>query len=182
MLQADVEAATTEPACSNSEPHVPDRRPPVSTRCCAQSRLSCCPHRSNDLRERVAIAGADLLRADGRDSAARSGGDCCPRAGRAGGRRTGDEAIIPDTEIYGRYDSFWQPAATQGPLRGQVGVNMNVPIYRRKLNAAVSEAQFKLAQRQAEYRQKVADMQFEVESARTGSPRASKRSKSIGQS
>ena len=42
---------------------------------------------------------------------------------------------------------------------------MNVPIYRRKLNAAVCEAQFKLAQRQAEYRQKIADVQFEVESA-----------------
>ncbi len=42
---------------------------------------------------------------------------------------------------------------------------MNVPIYRKKLNAAVCEAQFKLAQRQAEYRQKVADVQFEVESA-----------------
>jgi outer membrane protein TolC len=46
-----------------------------------------------------------------------------------------------------------------------VGINVNVPIYRRKLNAAVSEAQFKLAQRQAEYRQKVADVQFDVESA-----------------
>ena len=40
---------------------------------------------------------------------------------------------FPDTEVYGRYDSFWQPAATQGDLRGQVGVNMNMPIYRRKL-------------------------------------------------
>jgi outer membrane protein TolC len=73
--------------------------------------------------------------------------------------------FYPDAEFYGRYDSFWQPAATQGPLRGQIGVNVNVPIYRRKLNAAVCEAQLKLAQRQAEYRQKIADVQFEVESA-----------------
>jgi outer membrane protein TolC len=73
--------------------------------------------------------------------------------------------FYPDTEFYGRYDSFWQPAATQGDLRGQVGVNMNMPIYRGKLNAAVNEAQFRLSQRNAEYRQKVADVQFEVQSA-----------------
>jgi len=29
----------------------------------------------------------------------------------------------PDAEVFGRYDSFWQPAATQSDLRGQVGVN-----------------------------------------------------------
>jgi outer membrane protein TolC len=76
-----------------------------------------------------------------------------------------ERQFYPDTEIYAKYDSFWQPASTQGPLRAQVGFNMNVPIYRSKLNAAVCEAQFKLAQRQAEYRQKAADVQFEVESA-----------------
>jgi outer membrane protein TolC len=73
--------------------------------------------------------------------------------------------FYPDTEVYGRYDSFWQPAATQGDLRGQVGVNMNMPIYRGKLNAAVNEARFRLSQRCAEYRQKMVDVQFEVESA-----------------
>ncbi len=69
----------------------------------------------------------------------------------------------PDTEVYGRYDSFWQPAATQGDLRGQVGVNMNMPIYRRKLQAAVCEAQFRANQRRAEYQQKVADVGYEVQ-------------------
>jgi outer membrane protein TolC len=72
---------------------------------------------------------------------------------------------FPDTEVYGRYDSFWQPTSTQSDLRGQVGVNMNMPIYRRKLNAAVSEAQFRVSQRQAEYQQKVADVRYEVQSA-----------------
>jgi outer membrane protein, heavy metal efflux system len=71
----------------------------------------------------------------------------------------------PDTEVYGRYDSFWQPASTQSDLRGQVGVNMNMPIYRRKLQAAVSEAQFRVNQRRAEYQQKVADVGYEVQSA-----------------
>lgn len=73
--------------------------------------------------------------------------------------------FYPDTELYGRYDTFWQPADSQGPLRGQVGVNMNMPIYRNKLKAAVSEAEFRLSQRQAEYRQKQVDIQYEVESA-----------------
>ncbi|HEX4143340.1 MAG TPA: TolC family protein [Pirellulales bacterium] len=72
---------------------------------------------------------------------------------------------FPDTEVYGRYDSFWQPAATQGDLRGQVGVNMNMPIYRRKLQAAVTEAQFRVNQRRAEYQQKVADVRYEVQAA-----------------
>src|SRR5205823_2624672 len=28
----------------------------------------------------------------------------------------------PDADVFGRYDTFWQPAETQGDLRGQVGV------------------------------------------------------------
>lgn len=76
-----------------------------------------------------------------------------------------EKQFYPDTEVYGRYDTFWQPASTQGPLRGQVGINMNMPIYRQKLRAAVNEAQFRLSQRQAEYNQKMVDVQFEVEAA-----------------
>ena len=71
----------------------------------------------------------------------------------------------PDAEFFGRYDSFWQPASTQSDLRGQVGMNVNVPIYRNKLNAAVCEAQFRLSQRRAEYQQKSLDIQYEVQSA-----------------
>ncbi len=76
-----------------------------------------------------------------------------------------EKQFYPDMEVYGRYDTFWQPAATQGPLRGQVGVNVNMPIYRQKLNAALSQAQFRLSQRQAEYAQKLADVQYEVDAA-----------------
>jgi cobalt-zinc-cadmium efflux system outer membrane protein len=76
-----------------------------------------------------------------------------------------EKQFYPDTEVYGRYDTFWQPASTQGPLRGQVGVNVNMPIYRKKLNAALCEVQFRLSQRQAEYGQKMIDVQFDVESA-----------------
>jgi outer membrane protein TolC len=71
----------------------------------------------------------------------------------------------PDAEVYGRYDTFWQPASTQGDLRGQVGVNVNMPIYRRKLHAAVCEAELRANQRRAEYRQKLVDVQYEVQAA-----------------
>ncbi len=71
----------------------------------------------------------------------------------------------PDAEFFGRYDSFWQPASTQSDLRGQVGMNMNVPLYRKKLHAAVCEAQFRLSQRRAEFQQRQLDVQYEVQSA-----------------
>jgi len=71
----------------------------------------------------------------------------------------------PDLEVFGRYDTFWQPTNTQGPLQGQVGVQMNVPIYRRKLSAAVCEAMSRVAQRRAEYAQKAQDIQYEVATA-----------------
>lgn len=73
--------------------------------------------------------------------------------------------FYPDVEVYGRYDSFWQPAATQAPLRPQVGLNMNVPLYRQKRYAALHEAEFRLNQRRAEYQQRLADIQLEVQDA-----------------
>jgi outer membrane protein, heavy metal efflux system len=164
VLQADLESATTE------------RRLLELTRMrrIAAARINTLLRRTPDewlpappreLATAVQLPAADLLRqmAVGQR----------PDLAAVGSRVRAEQAAVdlamkqfyPDTEIYGKYDSFWQPAATQSPLRGQVGINMNVPIYRKKLNAAVCEAQFKLAQRQAEYRQKVADVQFEIESA-----------------
>ena len=71
----------------------------------------------------------------------------------------------PDMDVFGRYDTFWQPSNTQGDLRGQVGVSLNLPVYRRKLNAAVCEAQFRVRQRRAEYQQRLLDVQYDVQSA-----------------
>ena len=71
----------------------------------------------------------------------------------------------PDVEVFGRYDTFWQPASTQDELRGQVGVNVNVPLYKGKLNAAVNEAMFRVNQRRAEFEQRQLDIQYEVASA-----------------
>jgi outer membrane protein TolC len=71
----------------------------------------------------------------------------------------------PDFDVFGRYDTFWQPASTQGPLRAQVGVAMNVPVWREKLHAAVAEAQFRVTQRRAEFEQRALEIQYEVISA-----------------
>jgi outer membrane protein TolC len=68
----------------------------------------------------------------------------------------------PDMEVFGRYDTFWQPASTQSDLRPQVGITINVPIYRDRLNAAVRQAISELNQRRAEYDQRRLDVQYEV--------------------
>ena len=73
--------------------------------------------------------------------------------------------FYPDFEIMGRYDRFWQPTSTQGDLQGQVGVNMNVPIYLEKRRAAAREAIYKLRRQRAEYEQRLDDVNQEVESA-----------------
>ncbi len=164
MLQADVESATTE------------RRLLELTRMyrISVARINTLLRRNPDellpappreLSDAAQLPDAGLLR----QTAVGQRPDLAAIASRVRAEQAAVELALrqfyPDTEFYGKYDSFWQPAATQSPLRGQIGINMNVPIYRKKLNAAVCEAQFKLAQRQAEYRQKVADVQFEVESA-----------------
>jgi len=73
--------------------------------------------------------------------------------------------FYPDVDLFGRYDTFWQPASTQGPLRAQVGVAVDLPVYRDKLRAAVCEAQFRLAQRRAEFDARAQEIQYEVISA-----------------
>jgi outer membrane protein TolC len=71
----------------------------------------------------------------------------------------------PDLDTFARYDTWWQPASTQGPLRAQIGVAMNLPVYRQKLQAAVCEAQFRLNQRRAEFDERSLQIQYEVLSA-----------------
>jgi cobalt-zinc-cadmium efflux system outer membrane protein len=71
----------------------------------------------------------------------------------------------PDIDVFGRYDTFWQPADTQSDLRPQVGATINLPLYRSRLNAAVTEAVCRLNQRRAEYEQRRVDIQLEVATA-----------------
>lgn len=75
--------------------------------------------------------------------------------------RLAEKEFMPDVELFGRYDNFW----SQPSLRGQVGVNMNVPLYRDKRYAAVREAQYRLSQRRAEYQQRIDDINREVQTA-----------------
>jgi outer membrane protein, heavy metal efflux system len=70
----------------------------------------------------------------------------------------------PDVEVFGRYDTFWQPSS-MADLRGQIGVSINLPVYHGKLNAAVNEALFRLNQRKSEYEERVLDIQYDVRSA-----------------
>ncbi len=66
----------------------------------------------------------------------------------------------PDTEIFGRYDAVWQ----ENPLKPAVGVNLNVPLYQGRLDAAARESRFTANQRRAEYEQLILDIQYEVTS------------------
>jgi outer membrane protein TolC len=64
----------------------------------------------------------------------------------------------PDFEVMGRYDQFW----TDRVQRGQLGVNMNIPLNQGRRDAAVREAQFRVAKLNAEYAQKQDSINEEV--------------------
>ena len=68
---------------------------------------------------------------------------------------------MPDFDVGGRYDQFWDRVNQ----RGQLGVNMNVPLYQKRRDAAVQEACFRLSQRRAEYDQTVDDIRNDVQAA-----------------
>lgn len=69
--------------------------------------------------------------------------------------------FYPDFEVVSRYDAFWQ----EEPLRPMVGMNMNVPLYKQKRWAAVSEARARVAREQALLQSQVNELNFEVEQA-----------------
>ena len=164
VLQADVESANSDAPAAGIDAEVSRGQHRINTLLQRDPRGHV-PPPPRELNQNIPLPDAVLLR----QLAVGQRPDLAAISARVQSEQAAVELALkqfyPDVEFYGKYDSFWQPAATQSPLRGQVGVNLNVPIYHRKLNAAVCEAQFKLAQRQAEYRQKVADVQFEVESA-----------------
>lgn len=53
----------------------------------------------------------------------------------------------PDFEFFGAYDAFWQ--APEDDLRTMVGIRANLPVYREKRRAAITEAHARVAQRHA---------------------------------
>ena len=59
----------------------------------------------------------------------------------------------------GRYNAFW----TDTQQRGQIGMNMNVPLNRDRRAAAVREAQFRISKLLAEYEQQQDSVREEIQ-------------------
>jgi outer membrane protein TolC len=68
---------------------------------------------------------------------------------------------LPDFNVGGRYDQFWDRVNQ----RGQLSVNLNVPLYQQKRDAAVREAMFRAMQRRSEYEQLVDTIRNDVQAA-----------------
>ena len=71
--------------------------------------------------------------------------------------------FYPDFELMAAYDAFWQPM--EKDLRPQLGVRLNLPIQTTRRQAAVSEAQAKLAQRHAELDKLTDQVNYQVQEA-----------------
>ena len=69
----------------------------------------------------------------------------------------------PDVEVMAAYDGFWQ--GPQQALAPQIGLRMNVPLRYSRRNAAVAEAEAKLAGRVAEFEQRRNQVNLQVEEA-----------------
>ena len=69
--------------------------------------------------------------------------------------------FYPDVEVMAGYDNFWQ----ERELRASVGMRVNLPVYRQRRNAAIAEAQAKIAQRRAELERQTDQVSFQVEEA-----------------
>lgn len=67
--------------------------------------------------------------------------------------------FFPDMELVARYDAFWQ----EQELRPMIGMNVNVPIYKRKRVAALQEATARAAQQQGVLESKAYEISYEVE-------------------
>ncbi len=84
-------------------------------------------------------------------------------------RIKGEEAALglaqkdfyPDVEVMAGYDAFWQ----EKELRASVGMRMNLPVYKARRNAALAEAQAKIAQRRAELDRQTDQVNFQVQEA-----------------
>jgi outer membrane protein TolC len=69
--------------------------------------------------------------------------------------------FCPDFEVMAAYDSLWQ----EKPLRGQVGVRLNLPVRCERRCAAVAEAEARVGQRRAELARQVDQLNYQVQQA-----------------
>jgi outer membrane protein, heavy metal efflux system len=76
----------------------------------------------------------------------------------------------PDFEFMGRYDAFWFDVEQ----RGQIGMNVNIPLQQSRRRAAVREAMFRANKLQAEYDQQIDSIHNEVSVALAGVDRGRK--------
>lgn len=67
----------------------------------------------------------------------------------------------PDFEVMGKYDSFWADVVQ----RGQIALNLNIPLNQGRRGAAVREAMFNCSKTQAEYNQRVDSIKNEVQTS-----------------
>jgi outer membrane protein TolC len=67
----------------------------------------------------------------------------------------------PDFEVSAGYDAFWQ----EPQLRSALGLRLNVPIFKARRLGAVTEAEAKIAQRQAELARQTDQVSYEVQEA-----------------
>ena len=87
-------------------------------------------------------------------------------------RLAADEALLnlaqleykPDFELLAAYDGFWQGAGGR-PQQWQVGARVNLPVRLARRQAAVCEAQAKVAARRAEYARLIDQIGFQVQEA-----------------
>ncbi len=68
--------------------------------------------------------------------------------------------FYPDVAVAAKYDAFMPPE-----MRSQVGVSLNVPLYRQRRDAAVEEARARLRQHRQELESLRDEASFEVQSA-----------------
>jgi outer membrane protein TolC len=69
----------------------------------------------------------------------------------------------PDVEIMAAYDGFWQPP--QQALQGQVGVRLNIPVWKSRRYAAIAEAQARIAQRRAQLDSRIDQVNLQLQEA-----------------
>lgn len=69
--------------------------------------------------------------------------------------------FLPDFEFMGRYDKFW----TDKEQRGQVGMNVNMPLNQSRRHAAMQERMFQVRKMQSEFDQATDNIRNDVQMA-----------------
>jgi outer membrane protein TolC len=82
--------------------------------------------------------------------------------------------FYPDFEPFFMYDRFMGNVSDNRDLATMVGVRLNLPIYQRRRNAAVAEAEARIAQRKAELARLSDQISYQVQEAYARAQRSEK--------